>query len=52
VFIALATLLALFQGFKLWTRHRERLARIERGLDPDSSLPAEPSARSPEGRAA
>jgi HEAT repeat protein len=52
VFIALATLLALFQGFKLWTRHRERLARIERGLDPDSQLPAAPSARSPQGRAA
>lgn len=52
VVIALAALAALYESFKLWTRHRERLARIERGLDPDSSLPAAPSARSPEGKAA
>ena len=50
--IALVALGVLYQSLKLWTRHRERLARIQNGLEPDAAAPAEGSPREPDGKAA
>ncbi len=44
VAVALAALVVFFLSFKLWIRHRERLARIGMGIDPDRAADAPPPA--------
>ena len=36
VVVALAALVAAYLSLKLWARHRERIVRLEKGLDPDA----------------